>query len=68
MFIAICIKNVQYTCIRIKITFERTNLSFEGSLGNDALSRIVSKNKTDMISAIEQHDVGCLEKKKKKDF
>lgn len=47
------------------LTFERTNLSFEGSLGDEALNFMVSKNNTDIISAIEQHDVGCLTDKHK---
>lgn len=36
------------------------NLSAEASLGAEILYRIVWKNSTDMISAMDAHDVGCL--------
>ena len=38
-----------------------TNLSLAGSLGTVVLYFMVSKNRTDMTSAAEAHDVGCLE-------
>ena len=40
------------------ITFERTNLSLAASRGAFALYFMVLKNSTDMISAIDAHDVG----------
>jgi len=41
--------------------FDRTKRSLEGSLGLDSLYLITWKKRTDIASAIEAHDVGCLE-------
>jgi hypothetical protein len=41
--------------------FERMKRSLDGSLGLDSLYLITWKKRTDIASAIEEHDVGCLE-------
>jgi hypothetical protein len=43
--------------------FERIKRSLEESLGLDSLYLITWKKRTDNVSAIEEHDVGCLEVK-----
>jgi hypothetical protein len=43
--------------------FERMKRSLEESLGLDSLYLITWKKRTDNASAIEEHDVGCLETK-----
>jgi len=40
------------------LTFDKISLSFDGSFGADNLYFIVWKKSTDIISAIEAHDVG----------
>jgi hypothetical protein len=41
--------------------FDRMKRSLDGSLGFDSLYLITWKKRTDIASAIEEHDVGCLE-------
>lgn len=47
---------------------DKINLSFDAPRGSLIVYFIVWKNNTDMISAMEQHDVGCLKKRKEQKF
>lgn len=52
----------------LKYTLDKINLSFDAPRGSLIVYFIVWKNNTDMISAMEQHDVGCLKKRKEQKF
>lgn len=47
-------------CYRAVCTLDRMNLSLLAPLGSDVVYFMVLKKRTDMTSAMEQHDVGCL--------
>ena len=50
-------KNIQRCIVN---TLDKTNLSLDALFGTVGLYFIAKKKRVDMISAAEQHDVGCL--------
>ena len=47
--------------MQISVTFDKINLSLAAFFGSCTLYLMVLKNNTDIISAHDAHDVGCLQ-------